>query len=381
VEKKPTLEYAGQITPEILACSDTHTHLSILFAFEWGLQAKARAVGGEDKLSEEEQVVLAVLALDREVGNGGFHQFFVNSSRRFVPSVIRCLRRIGCEETAAITERALTAFRLPQIDLPAIEEAIAKDDSARDAVFEACDQDFYRLTELFDMLFVFVTAEQEKIQLIRTDDYPRFPARKESSRAADLYFSLRFWKGAWDPTVEEAQRVARKIAQVKAIPATGTDVEGAAVLYCLGKARRSGDLDRGEALAARALELMRNEPMHGVEHKAWVEALIAGERLEKADQATLEHLQFLNSGGKSDRSEKGHQNSVLFWARLLKEHRAALKRSMEFFEANFPEVKLDEVKVLPKPNLKFPKPAKAFQFLSERPEFSSGSNGEIPTGP
>jgi hypothetical protein len=178
VEKQPTLEYRGQATSEILACSYTHSHLSILFAFEWGLQAKARALGGEDKLNEEERLVLSVLALNREVGNGGYHQFFFNSSRRFVPSIVGCLRRIGCEDTALITERAIAALDLIQIDVHAVEKAIGKEDSARDAVLGSCNKDFYRLSEISDRLFLFVAAEQEKIQLIQMHDYPRHPAPK-----------------------------------------------------------------------------------------------------------------------------------------------------------------------------------------------------------
>ena len=371
VEKRLRLEYTGQTTPEILACSETHSQLSILFAIEWGLQAKARALGGEDKLNDEERLVLAVRALDREVGNGGYDQFFVNSSRRFAPVIVVCLRRIGCEDTAAVTERAIAALGLTQIDVPAIEEAIAKEDSVRDAVFEACDQDFYRLTELFDKLFAFVTAVQEKI---RTDDYPQLPARKEPSNATKLYHSLLFWKRAWNPTLEEAQDVARKIARVRAIPATDIDIDGAAVRYCLSRAAQSGDLERGEALADRAFELMRDEPIHGVEHKRWVEALIAGGRSEKADQAALHYLKFLKSGGRSDDSEEGPRNLVMFWARFVKEYRAVLQLSRKFFEGNFPEIKLDEVKPLQKFNFKFPQPKNPIQFLSESAEFLEGSN-------
>jgi Domain of unknown function (DUF4375) len=370
VDKRPALEYTGQTTPEILACSDTHTHLSILFAFEWGLQAKARVLGGEDKLHDEERLVLAVLALNREVGNGGYQQFFFNSSQRFVPSIVECLRRIGCEDTASVTERAIAALGLTAVDVHALRGAIAKEDSARNAVLGICDRDFYRLTELFDKLFAFVVAEQENIQLTRTQDYPRLPTRVEASAAMTLRNSLMFWKRGWNPTLDEAQGIARRIAQVKSIPATDADIEGAAVLYCFGQARRSGDLDPGLVLADRAFELMRNEVVHEVEHKAWVEVLIAQCQLEKADQATLDYLTFLNAGGRADYSEEGTGKSVMFWARLVKEHRAALPRSASFFELHFLDVKLDAVKLLPKLNLKFPKPKAPIQFLSERAEYT-----------
>jgi Domain of unknown function (DUF4375) len=375
VEKQRFLEYNGQTTPEILASSETHSHLSLLFAFEWGLQAKARGLGGEDKLNDEERLVLAVMSLDREVGNGGYHQFFFNSSRRFVPSIVWCLRRIKCHNAAAITERAIAAFGLTQIDVQAVEKAIARKDRARDSVFENCDDDFYRLTELVEKLFGFVVTEQDKIQLTRTDDYPQILPLREPSIAAKLSNSLWFWKRGWNPTSEEAQTVVRKIAQVRGLPATESDIEVAAVLYCFGKATRSGDLERGEVLVERAVELTRNEPVHQIEHKALVEALIEQKRTDKADQATLDYLRFLNACGPSCRSELGHRNSVLFWARLIKERRAELTRSTEFFESNFPELNLNEVKLLPRINIKPLKSKKAIQFLSDLPEYSS-ENGK-----
>jgi len=54
-----------------------------------------------------------------------------------------------------------------------------------------------------------------------------------------------------------------------------------------------------------------------------------------------------------------------------KEHRAALPHSSAFFEMNFPDLKWDELKLLPKLNLKFPKPKTPIQFLSERTKYSS----------
>ena len=85
------LEYEGQTTSELMACKNTHRIDSILCAFEWGIQAKSKPEG-EDALTDEERLVLAVMALTREVNNGGYHQFFVNSSSRFAPTIVDSLR-------------------------------------------------------------------------------------------------------------------------------------------------------------------------------------------------------------------------------------------------------------------------------------------------
>ncbi len=59
---------------------------------------------GRESLSIEETIVLAVEALEREVNNGGFSQFFVNSSCVYTPLIVDSLRRIVCPLSANITE-------------------------------------------------------------------------------------------------------------------------------------------------------------------------------------------------------------------------------------------------------------------------------------
>ena len=377
MEKKPFLEYSGQTTDEILACSETHDHISLLFAFEWGLQARARAIGGEDKLNDEERLVLSVLALDREVNNGGFDQYFRNSSHRFAPTIVDDLQRIGCNEKAAITARAIDALKLDQVSVAKLEKVMSSEDPSRDKAFSNCDTDFYRLADDAEKLFAFITANRDRIRVERTSDFPKFVRRKELSSAAKLRTSLTFWKKGWDPSVEEAKAVARKIAQVRSIAATDTDFEAAAVLFCFGRAIHLGDENRATQLSLTAFNLTRNEPLHQVEYKKWVELLLAKNLDREADSATLDYLVFLKSGGREDISEIGQSNSVLYWARLLKENRARLPRSVEFFESNFSEVVLDEVK--PDRVFKgvFPKPKLSIKFLSELPEFSDEPQGSV----
>src|SRR5580700_8185714 len=100
MEKRPRFEYTGQSSEEVLEHIETHRVFSVLGGLQWCIDAKARAQGGEDKLSEEERVFLAVLALFSEVNNGGYRQFFWNSSRRYTPTIVASLRRIDCERTA-----------------------------------------------------------------------------------------------------------------------------------------------------------------------------------------------------------------------------------------------------------------------------------------
>lgn len=337
MEKRPRLEYAGQSSDEVLAHIETHSTFSVLGGLQWCIEAKARARGGEDKLSDQERVFLAVLNLISEVDNGGYRQFFWNSSRRFVPIIVESLRRIECERTAELTERAIAALGVSELSMDAITEEIQREDPDRNAKLEALSREFYSFHEATDQLVRFIVAEQAKIQAPRTEDYPRFPKRKERSNASRLQSSLVFWKRGWNPNFEEVINAAKTIAREKPIHATETEVRGAALLYYLTRISRSGELNGSEALAREAFVLMRDEPSHIVVHRNWIEAMLAQGNAATADEHSVVYLEFLKESG---RGEDSAQKSIVFWARLVQGHRSGLPRSVAYFEEHFPDVDL-----------------------------------------
>jgi hypothetical protein len=90
-----------------------------------------------------ERNVLSVLALNREVDNGGFDQFFSNCSRRFALVIVADLVRIGCVEIADITQRALDALNLPELTVASIETAMKTENTERTRALNPCDTAFY----------------------------------------------------------------------------------------------------------------------------------------------------------------------------------------------------------------------------------------------
>ncbi len=337
MEKLPWLDYIGQTTPELLACKSSHRIDSLLRAFEEGIQAKrARKVGG--RATVEEDLVLAVMGLDREVNNGGYHQFFFNSTRKFVTKIVACLLRIECAATAAITERAIAALGLAALSASAVRATVQKEDSVRDAILDGCDREFYRLNEIEANLFRFVEANQDRIRLEPLSIPPQ-PPRVTLSNASRLFISLMLTKKTGHD-LDRVRQIARELAarEEDPIPVTEAELEGAAVLHAFDRAVGAGDHAACERLAPRAFELMSADVQHGIVHRKWVLRLVADSRLEAADAAALTYLEYLKS---ADRSTPAIQGRVKFWADALQEHRAALPESVRFFTANFPEVDLD----------------------------------------
>lgn len=101
--EKPWIEYDGQSSAELIALKETHRIDSILCALEWAIQAKEE----RGEISPEERVFLSIMALDREVMNGGFDQFFTNSSSEYAPEIVENLRAIGSDNTARLAEQAI----------------------------------------------------------------------------------------------------------------------------------------------------------------------------------------------------------------------------------------------------------------------------------
>jgi hypothetical protein len=335
--KLPSLEFTGQTTAELLACKDSHSLSSVVFAFEWGIQAKGRKVG-EQALTEEERTVLAVLALQREVNNGGYFQFFWNSSRKYSPVVVDALRRVGFSEAAVLTERAIAALGVAEVTVDSVSEVILKEDPVRDAIFDDCDKEFYKLPSMFPAMLEFIVANAGSIQLERTDDYPRVPKRRELSKPARLENALNFWKGS-KRTLDEARVAAVEIAKEKNLETTDADLNDAALFFVFGRAIRDEDFALSESLAAEAFERMKGEPTHTVRRRGWVQLLLKHGRPEMADAWALSYLQHIQS---SEPPDGPSQKNLEFWGAVLQDNRESLPNAVALFERTFPQVDLSK---------------------------------------
>ena len=97
-------------------------------------------------LTGPEQVFLVTQQVETEVNNGGFSQYFCNSSGNLANRMVDAFTEIGAEKTAEICKRALEVFggTVPANRRERIERL---DDEAADEIFEACDEAFYRYEE------------------------------------------------------------------------------------------------------------------------------------------------------------------------------------------------------------------------------------------
>jgi hypothetical protein len=159
--------YSGQSADELIGAASAYRIDSIVLAFEQALLGKADSVGLPE-LNEAERTVLAVEALEREVNNGGYHQFFLNTPEH-ASSVVAALERIDCPNTAKISQAAIAHLGLRQpftteqvqiaLDLDAGGNLIA-------VLGDRCDQLYYSSGEpIADRLFAYIRANSHAIRL------------------------------------------------------------------------------------------------------------------------------------------------------------------------------------------------------------------------
>lgn len=109
---------------------------------------------GLDSFSRAERFVYAVQAMSREVNNGGWSQFFFNSSGALAFDLVGALEAMGSKENLSMAQRALKIFGKP----PSLSEQdrarhlsrITKDGELNP--WDELDGEFYQNPEDLDAL-------------------------------------------------------------------------------------------------------------------------------------------------------------------------------------------------------------------------------------
>ena len=115
-------------------------------------------------LNDAQRTFYIVRLLDMEVNNGGFSQFFFNSSGAFSNELVAACKEIGALEVAQICQRAIDLFdcEIP-VDhnerLDAYYEYVTSDSGK---VLEAGDEAFYSTADEFEELtYQYVLSHRE----------------------------------------------------------------------------------------------------------------------------------------------------------------------------------------------------------------------------
>jgi len=126
-----------------------------------------------DQQSLPQKVFSAIWALESEVNNGGFSQYFVNRSAESASFVVEALETIGAPKTASICQRAII-MAYPAGLPTAVESIRSVATKFSDEILEKLellDQEFFAYPHNpTDLLFAYVSSHPEEFGKVPKPD-------------------------------------------------------------------------------------------------------------------------------------------------------------------------------------------------------------------
>lgn len=118
---------------------------------------------GFDGLSEPERVFICVQDVESEVNNGGFLQYFSNSTGDHALFASRSFEAIGANHTAGIVNRACAVFPNgePPSDRTEREEILEQIDERIEGVLSELDDAFYEYNDDLEKLVLTYVKEHQ----------------------------------------------------------------------------------------------------------------------------------------------------------------------------------------------------------------------------
>ena len=138
-------------------------------------ESKNTKFGKEDFADQSvpQKVFSAIWAVESEVNNGGFSQYFSNDSAESAPFVVEALEAIKAPNTASICGRAI-AVAFPEGLPPATENIRAMAGDFTTEVLgelESLDEEFMEYPhDLTDLLFAYVSKNPEEFGTLPKPD-------------------------------------------------------------------------------------------------------------------------------------------------------------------------------------------------------------------
>jgi hypothetical protein len=139
----------------------------IVMEIETYLNEKSEYGENIEKLNSSQQAFLFVENLEREVNNGGFNQFYFNSSGDFSQETVNALLEIGAEKTAEIIKKANSEFKngIVTKDRTERQNELEQIEKKAKENWNKCDSEFYEYKDdLIELLIAFVIKNKTEFK-------------------------------------------------------------------------------------------------------------------------------------------------------------------------------------------------------------------------
>ena len=104
--------------------------------------------------------------LAREVNNGGFDQFFYNSSGEYAPEILEAYQKVGADKTADIINRGIKLF--PTLPVPKnweLRQEILLEKESNSELWDELDTEFYKYEDnISELIIKFVEKNKAEFE-------------------------------------------------------------------------------------------------------------------------------------------------------------------------------------------------------------------------
>lgn len=128
------------------------------------------------------------------------------------------------------------------------------------------------------------------------------------------------------------------MSSAKAIGATNEECEAAAYLYLFGWFLSKGDLVSCAEVAPSAFENCREDTMHCVYYRRWIEKMLDASLDSQADAAALQYLNYLN---REDTKSQFIRKRIGFIAAVVRPQAARLPKSDQYLREKFTDAEIE----------------------------------------
>jgi len=138
----------------------------IVLAIDDYLNLKSNYCDKIEVLNEAQRTFVFVENLEKEINNGGFNQFYFNSSGDYSHETVDALLKIGANRTADIIKTANSQF--PENTVPTDrgkrQEILEQIEDVADEIWDNCDTEFYEYEDnITELLIEFVKKNKDDI--------------------------------------------------------------------------------------------------------------------------------------------------------------------------------------------------------------------------
>lgn len=162
-KKQATAPSVPSVSAEVASLPQPENLTDFLIALDNRISKKCNYGKEIEKLNEYEKTFFLTQKLEAEINNGGFDQFFFNSSGNFAYETVDAFQAIGAVKTAEICRKAINSFgkKIPKDRDKRMNFFDKYADDHVSNILDECDDAFYEYEEDLNQLnFDYIARNQ-----------------------------------------------------------------------------------------------------------------------------------------------------------------------------------------------------------------------------